>query len=88
MVPLKSDDVRISISVTLTVVSDIFIPIIELSMKIFGPRQAVVNSRSMGVHDIINNNIRIRRELDSAPRSAQKSQNYIIIIIITIEIAV
>jgi len=53
LVLLKSDDVRISILVTLTVVSDILY-LIELSMKIFGPRQPIVNSRSMGVHDIIN----------------------------------
>lgn len=78
LVSSKSDDVRVSVSVTLTVVSDILYQI-ELPTKIFGQRQPVVNSPSMGVHDIINDNhIRIQRDLGSAPRSARKSQNDII----------
>jgi len=79
LVPSKSDDVRVSVSVTLTVVSDILYQI-ELPTKIFGQRQPVVNSRSMGVHDNIINYyyIRIQRDLGSASRNARKSQNDII----------
>lgn len=77
---VPSDD-GVSVLVTLTVVSDIYYILIELPTKYFGQRQPVVNSRSMGVQDIINDYIRIRRDPGSATCSARKNQNDFIIII-------
>lgn len=59
----------VSVSVTLTVVSDILY-YIELPTKNFGQCQLVVNLCSMGVHAIINDCIRIQRNLGPVPRNA------------------